>query len=113
MSLNEILSDRSIQALQAAFPGQRIYVPTGDRWSVMQIRLRLLLGDEQANLLIAEFGGTDLEIPAIVENRSRNTPLLERAIVLLAVGMTEREIAELLGLTERWVRHCKKSLPPS
>lgn len=94
-------------------PGKRpnprvsLYIPKRLKPNHNLIRI---LGEEQAQKLVAEFGGL-IMYPANCNQFPRNSR--NREIRRMAVdGMTPREIAEIVGITARQVRNIIRDAPP-
>jgi hypothetical protein len=93
----DIIGEEAAVRLSVRYGGRRLYVPIdpppgGD--------LAQLIGVKAAYLLARRFGGVSFEMP--LERGKR-----ERIIHLSNRGKTVREIAEIVGCTERHVKYVR------
>lgn len=103
--LVEAIGFSSFEMLVSVRGGRRLYVPTdiGSAENLVQ-----WLGEEKAAALIGAFGGFAIDIP----NR-RPTTLPSRQLVieaLIEAKLSDSEIADKVGCTERWVRGVRASM---
>lgn len=91
----DIIGEEAALRLSVRFGGRRLYIPKEPTGELVQ-----LIGQKAAELLSRRFGGVHFEMP--LERGKR-----ERIIHLSRRGKTVREIAELVGCTERHVKYVR------
>lgn len=92
-NIRRLIGVNGAQMLSAALGGHRVYVP---RAPGAHHCLTVAVGQECANKLAAAFHGDEIDIPM--------SPARQREIRRLnAEGKTRRQIATLVGCSERWV----------
>lgn len=92
-------------ALMDALPGTRFYVPQ----KYTEGGPLAALTRDQAEALIAEFGGDIIYIPSRLTTRPRPEDRFDEVEALIDEGLTTSEIAAKLGISQTYVFRIRKA----
>lgn len=98
-TLNELIGIDAARKLAVIYGGTRFYISGGQ---LCFTRLTVIMSEESARKLIAEFNGVTIEIPRFADAIKKERA--EEAKSDQASGMSVREIALKHGITERGAR---------
>ena len=98
IDLEGLIGKAAAQALLAAYPGQRVYIPCKHAGKVG--KLVPIIGEAASEILRNEFPGLEVVLPAVaVQRRTKKDCIIE----LLEQGCSYREIVTKVGCSERHV----------